>query len=225
MNQPLDASSRSILVEGVTDRQVVSRLMRRSCTGFDDREICILNRRGKDKLLADLPNQLQAPKVTSDLNRAAVGVILDADDSVDQIWEEVRAKLKSAGAKLPKVPDPDGTIIKRCGSIPRIGVWIMPDNHSTGELEHFLAAMIPEEDVDWSAARQYVRNSERKFGKKGMRAKVHAWIATRESPSRFDEAIMNGDLRTDGELCQTFITWLNRLFTDDPLAAPPNPAA
>ena len=64
-----------------------------------------------------------------------------------------------------------------------------------------------------------MHNSERKFGKKRTRAEVWARLATRKEPSRFDEAIKNGDLNINDELCQRFMAWLNRLFAPEDGAA------
>ena len=47
---------------------------------------------------------------------------------------------------LPDKPEPSGTIIE--GRL-RIGIWLMPDNSSIGELEDFVGSMIPCGDPVW----------------------------------------------------------------------------
>ena len=99
---------------------------------------------------------------------------------------------------------------------PRIGVWIMPDNISDGELENFVAQMVPTGDPVWPRSEGYIASipeSEREFiEKKTTRAIVHAWLATREDPRQMGTAIRAGDLDIDSALCQRFLAWLQRLF-------------
>ena len=45
-----------------------------------------------------------------------------------------------------------------------------------------------------------------------MRAKVHAWLATRGEPRKMGSAIYAQDLRVDGPLSTTFANWLQELF-------------
>ncbi len=92
----------------------------------------------------------------------------------------------------------------------------MPDNTSTGELEDFVAQMIPEDDAVWPLARQYIQGipkERRRFTAKKMRkAEVYAWLATRKEPGPMGAAIGKRDLSTDGQLCRKFSQWLGRLF-------------
>ena len=49
---------------------------------------------------------------------------------------------------------------------PSIGVWLMPDNQSTGELEDFVAQMIPPGDPVWPRSEYYIEGipePDRKF--------------------------------------------------------------
>ena len=69
---------------------------------------------------------------------------------------------------------------------PASGIWLMPDNKSPGELEDFIASMIPSEDPVWPLSKDYIdaipeEHREFKEGKI-QRAKVHAWLAAREEP-------------------------------------------
>ena len=100
--------------------------------------------------------------------------------------------------------------------MPRIGIWLMPDNQSPGELEDFVAQMIPGSDPVWPLSQDYidgipVRN--RKFThSKTLRAKIYSWLASREDPRQMGLAIRALDLDIDGDLCTRFSNWLNRLF-------------
>ncbi len=92
----------------------------------------------------------------------------------------------------------------------------MPDNVSGGELEDFVAQMVPESDPIWPKSKNYIASigdSERRFSdKKTTRAIVHAWLATLEDPRQMGTAITARDLEVRGEPCQRFVRWLQRLF-------------
>ena len=92
----------------------------------------------------------------------------------------------------------------------------MPDNEVTGELEDFVRSMLPDDDPVWPRSESYIDGipeSYRKFtDNKVLRAKVHAWLATRKIPRLMGVAVRDGDLRIDGELATRFLDWLRQLF-------------
>ena len=92
----------------------------------------------------------------------------------------------------------------------------MPDNKSQGELEDFVLKMMPDGDKIWPLSRKYIENipvSDRKFVlEKTGKAKLYAWLATRKEPGRIGAAFGAHDLEIDGDLCQSFLTWLINLF-------------
>ena len=147
----------------------------------------------------------------------AVGFVVDADDEPEEHWLQVVNEIAKANnsIRLPSSPDPNGTIIPGEVGSPRIGIWVMPDNKSTGELEDFATLMIPSGDPVWPLAQNYINGipQPRKFDNdKIAKAEVHAWLAARKYPGLVGLAIREGDLDTSGQLAQTFLAWLARLF-------------
>lgn len=193
-----------LLVEGPDDKHVVRHLSDRFA---EMPEFCVSHKEGIDTLLGDIGLELQAP------GRAALGIVVDANDDLDARWRAVSDRLRKEGIEAPGCPGPDGTIIN--GS-PRVGIWLMSDNQSSGELEDFVTQMIPEDDPIWPRSQRYIDDipeGDRKFSaKKTQRARIHAWLATREDPRWMGFAIGAGDLRVDGALSTTFAEWLRRLF-------------
>jgi len=166
---------------------------------------------GVDNLLDAIDTEIQTPGLQ------AMGILVDANDDVDARWGAVKGRLALANVALPDSPHPAGTIIaeRPDAGMPRVGVWLMPDNAAPGELEDFVIQMIPDRDAVWPLAQRYIDGipcAERKFKKKILRAQVHAWLASREDPRRMGEAIRTRDLEIDGPLCQQFVAWLQRLF-------------
>ena len=92
----------------------------------------------------------------------------------------------------------------------------MPDNENPSELEDFVIEMIPDGDVVWPRAQSYIDGipaADRPFSEgKRQRARLYAWLATREEPRRMAAAIGTHDLDINGPLCRRFVDWLKRLF-------------
>jgi hypothetical protein len=199
-----------LLVEGPDDAHVVRHVSQRSdaIADFSIRQKC-----GVEKLLAAIDTEVQ----TSGLR--AMGILVDANEDVAARWDAVKGRLAPAKVALPDSPVPSGTIVegRPHDGIPRVGVWLMPDNGSPGELEDFVAQMIPAGDAVWPLSKIYIDGipcAEKKFRpKKKKRAQVHAWLAAREDPRLMGAAIGAGDLAVDGPLCQEFVSWLKALFT------------
>jgi hypothetical protein len=75
-------------------------------------------------------------KPGTDLER--FGIVIDADADCRTRWQEVKRVLSRAGyGDIPEDPDPIGTVIEH-EDLPRVGVWIMPDNILPGMLEDWL---------------------------------------------------------------------------------------
>ena len=221
---PSQASDRVLLVEGQDDKHVVLHLCKQHQAtlsfffvdpdnadpqvAVSDRQAVSIRDAGNiDKVLESIIPEIKAP------GRQAVGILVDANDDVTGRWEAIRNRLQGADINLPQHLSPDGTIIQ---ANPRIGIWLMPDNMSVGELEDFVVQMIPEGDHVWPLSRHYIEGipqEERKFSDgKILRAQLYAWLAAREDPRRMGLAIRARDLKVDGALSQKFVTWLNNLF-------------
>ena len=212
---PSRPEPRVLLVEGQNDKHVVLQLCNRhpaipdfyiQDAGAGD--VGDQDSGGIEKLLASIGPQALAP------GRETLGILADTDDSLQSRWDELAHQLGGVGIPLPPSPEPGGTIIP--ASRLRVGVWLMPNNQNTGELEDFVAQMIPQADPVWPLARQYIANipmPDRKFAAgKTRRAEIHAWLAARAEPRLMGSAIHTLDLSTNAPLCQTFLTWLNHLF-------------
>ena len=209
--QESDSHPRVLLVEGPDDKHVVIHLSERSGLA---QNFVIVEKEGINTLLDSIEVEVDIP------GRTVVGIVLDANDDLDARWRAVKGRLNRVRREdhfdlpeLPAKPVPKGTIIE---GRPRIGVWLMPDNGSTGELEDFVGRMIPAADPVWPRAEAYIEGipqAERKFTTgKIQRAKVHAWLAAREAPRPMGLAIKAGDLNTNAANSMAFVDWLRTLF-------------
>ena len=202
----METHARLLLVEGQDDHHVVRHIRDRQ--GLIP-SFSISSRGSVEQVLRAIPIEALAQ------GRQSLGIIVDANTDMQARWNAITYRLQAAniGINVPPSPSPDGTIIE---GIPRIGIWLMPDNQSQGELEDFVADMIPSDDPVWPRAQDYIEGipiPDRKFtSQKTSRAKVHAWLAAREDPRQMGAAIGARDLNIGGTLCIDFISWLDRLF-------------
>ena len=213
--QESDSHPRVLLVEGRDDKHVVIHLSERSGLAHN---FMIVEKEGKDSLLDSIEVEVDIP------GRTVLGIVLDANDDLNARWQAVTDRLYRLRQEdhfnlpdLPEQPVPTGTIVE--GSL-RIGIWLMPDNGSTGELEDFVGSMIPFGDPVWPRAEAYIDGippNERKFAPgKIQRGKVHAWLATRQDPRPMGLAIKAGDLDTNAANASAFADWLRTLFLEKP---------
>ena len=197
-----------MLVEGNDDFNVVWRIAEIS----EIPQFHIQQAAGIDNLLDRIESHVNFP------GRRAAGILVDANDDLPTRWQAVSDRLAPLGITLPQNPDPAGTIIPAQGRLPRIGVWLWPDNRNPGELEDFIISLIPQNDPIWPLSENYIDTilarhlNEFTPGKKS-RAQVHAWLAVREDPRRMGQAIQYGDLNPNAPPFAAFATWLTRLFT------------
>lgn len=178
--------------------------------GLDISPCDVVAKNGVREVIKSITNEIKAP------GRTAVGFVLDANDELYDRWASINNQLRKVSLGLPDKPIRSGTIVSRT---PRVGIWLMPDNESPGELEDFVAQMIPDDDPIWPLAKQYIGGipeADRQFTlKKARRAEVYAWLSARKNPGLMGAAIGKHDLKTDGTVCREFSQWLRRLFERD----------
>jgi hypothetical protein len=200
-----------LLVEGVDDEHVLRHL----CRNRGGLQLDVENLGGVDKLLDSFPIRLKAAG-----DGAIVGVVIDADADLASRWQSLRDRLIAVGyEKLPDNPAAEGTIVEPPAGkfLPRVGIWIMPDNQTKGILEDFLRFLVPEgsalfEHVKSSVAA--IPQSERRFHQLAEpKAVIHTWLAWQEEPGKpLGTAITARYLDPDVTQVDDLISWLNRLY-------------
>ncbi len=202
-----DPSQLVLLVEGPNDEHVVKQICNRS---GPLPKFKIIAREGIAPLLRSIGGEISVS------GSVAVGIVVDANDDLNARWQAIQNRLSEHQITLPNTPDPSGTVVEGGARIPRIGVWLMPDNQSSGELENFIEMMIPDEDAVWPLSKAYIDRipqRHRKFKEgKTLRACVHAWLAAREKPRPMGLAIKTKDLDATVPPCMKFVDWLRELF-------------
>lgn len=199
-----------LLVEGSNDGHVAIHIWK-SHHGSGSAPFEIIDKKGIGNLLKSLYLEF------STYDREVIGILIDANDNPGKRWKEIVGQLEEfPEISIPQKPEGLGTIID---NQPRIGIWMMPDNQSSGELENFIHQLIPDRDPVWPRSCDYINGIPEKDGKfslrKKLRAQIHAWLATRERPRPMGAAIGCGDLDVQVPLANEFYEWLCRLFHEE----------
>lgn len=197
-------AARLLLVEGRDDKHVVIHLrgQHQQIPEFE-----VTEKESISKLVDSIPAELKVS------GRIALGIMVDGNENPEARWDSITGILHSAGIDAPAAIDAAGTIIE---GPPRVGIWLMPDNQSEGELEDFVSNLVPDEDPVWPRAKDYIDDiptKDRKFKhKKRSRAILAAWLATREDPRQMGLAIKTQDLDANQPPALIFADWLRRTF-------------
>lgn len=207
-----ESESKVLIVEGKDDKHVILHIAQRTKLNLAWEDI--IDKNGVDRLIPSMTSEVKVP------GRAAIGFILDADERPRDRWKSIVDCFDKIRVMLPDTPNRCGTIISEAPErgMPRIGVWLMPDNNLAcrGELEDFVKCMIPENDPIFPLAESFIESineEDRVFrSHKKSKAEVHAWLATRKEPGPMGLAIQRKDLDINGELCKRFVSWINCLF-------------
>ncbi len=209
MALPGETSDRVLLVEGQDDEHVVGHLCTQSglARNFD-----IVPKGGFPEVLKSIPVELAVS------GRSALGVVVDTNDNPEARWQAVRDRFKRRDIVLPSHPDPEGVVLE---GRPRVGVWLMPDNQSPGQLEDLVATMIPAEDVVWRLAQEFVdRIPEPERSSPTIKVQVHTWLAARAEARPMGSAIGTGHLEATSPAAISFINWLQHLFHESGAGGP-----
>lgn len=205
-----------LVVEGKNDQHVIWAL----CEQYGVKETFTVEtpnvkNGGVDSLLNSIPVRLKTSRLT------ALGIVLDADQNLEGRWQSVKNRLLESGyVSLPEKPDPEGTLIIQ-PKMPKIGVWIMPNNHLPGMLENFIAELIPDQDELSPLAKSILQEIEQKnlnrySPNQHPKAFIHTWLAWQENPGQpMGQAITAHVLNHNVPLAKSFIKWLGRVFNED----------
>jgi hypothetical protein len=200
--------SKVLLVEGSNDCHVIVAL----CTVHVVPEIFgIYDCEGEDNVTRRANALIPSPDPPR-----VIGMVLDADTpDLTRRWQSIRDKLARHGYAFPSQPNPSGTILEAF-DLPRLGIWLMPNNQLTGMLENFCSAMISAKQLEVAEAAIALAKKEGVATFKDVhkaKALVHAHLAWQDEPGRpLGQAITAGTLMPETPLARAFTDWLKLLF-------------
>jgi hypothetical protein len=208
LNDKIDA----LFVEGPDDGAVVNALVKK-IVGIDlarapRRIVRTRDEGGGDAwALRELRSYIETARPT-----ARVGLIVDRDSAANDKWPAVSSILRELGVKPPDGPSAEGAIVDG-----RYGIWMWPDNVSHGDLETFVAGIVPQ-----SAALTYAveacrvakdeHAAEYELGDARKAAlKVRSVWRDASAAGGYGHLIRNLEL-TQTAASGAFLAWFTRLF-------------
>jgi hypothetical protein len=195
-----------LLVEGADDQGICVALLR----AMKHEHVHVQSKDGYENLRPVIAAEIKGP------GRTHLGIVVDADDNPAGRWASLRDVLTPLGYVLPAAPEPAGTVVEG-NNLPRLGLWLMPDNVSPGMVEDFISALIPAADDLMSRAVTAVEEipaEQRKFKPTYLRkAEVHTWLAWQAEPGKpMGQAITKAYLDGAAIAAAPFRAWLQHLF-------------
>ena len=219
MTEPIhsrDAIIDSILIlEGPDDFHFFNALLDHSnCSSLKNR-VHRTSPHGVVNAINGFKLQLKIDKITS------LGLVIDADENIAQRWAQVKRILHEANySDIPDAPDPTGIVLNDVQAIvPKVGVWIMPNNKLPGSLEDYVRMLVPKKNQLLARAGRSVNSiklEKRLFLKQHLtKAVIHTWLAWQELPGEpMGRAITKGYLDLDTLEARSLISWLHRLYLE-----------
>ena len=206
------AGENVLLVEGTNDQNVFWHLMNNHGIARGIVEVKPFG--GVKNLLTALPIQLRSTEIKR------LGIVVDADTDLSPRWESLRNILIAYNYKnVPVLPLSEGTIVEAedlpVVRVPKVGVWIMPDNQTPGMLEHFVSFLGATTDPLWAVADDCLDHLPEKHFTENQRIKahIHTWLAWQEEPGQpMGIAITKTFLDAKAPHAQQLIAWIRRLF-------------
>ena len=134
---------KKLLVEGDTDKRVMPFLLEANGVVWNaggQPVVHIESYDGVEEMLK--PGAIEGELAASGLE--ALGAVVDANGDAHRQWTRIRNRCQEHLPPLPTAIPEEGLQVATAAG-PRFGVWIMPDNRSTGMLEDFLAQLAPNE--------------------------------------------------------------------------------
>ena len=207
------ADRKILLVEGTDDEHVLMHICgNRDIPRIDE----IRSHGGVDELLEVIPVRISLTEPGD-----VFGVVIDADTNLANRWRSVRDRIIDTGyLDVPEQPVAEGTILNPPADsrLPRLGLWVMPNNQSPGILENFLQFLIPDGDALLAYAKACLQNlPERRFiANDEPKALIHTWLAWQEEPGKpYGTAITARFLDPYQPEADILAAWLRRLFFPD----------
>jgi len=141
-------------------------------------DIMVESYQGKD----NLPKYLKTLKVRPNFAQlVSIGITRDTDDkSITSIFESICSALTKANLSIPN------SLSQSSQDIPKISIFILPDNQNSGMLETLCLASLKDDNA-LNCVNQYfdcISQESQIFPKNIDKAKIHAWLASREIPDK-----------------------------------------
>lgn len=204
-----------LIVEGYTDLNTVVGVMRKHAEWPDTKAHAPvwISRGGSVKEI--LHNENVEAMVTAKGLRN-LGLMVDANSSCEGRYESIRGRFVEYFPTMPERISPHGLIVENADGI-RLGVWIMPDNHSSGAVEDFLIGLVPEgSKILMERTINHVESMHNisPFRRSHVhKARLYSWLALQDPPTMDPlKALYTGALDAKHPTATEFVNWFIELY-------------
>ena len=147
-----------------------------------------------------------------------IGIVIDADNpDIKSKWSAIKDRLNKAGYTVPNTPISGGTILDYNNGMPKIGIWLMPDNNIDGMLEDFCSQLAGTEAIDFARACVLQAKDKGYSTYKDVhlsKATIHTFLAWQDEPGMpLGQAVTSKALDGAQPLAQEFIQFITELFS------------
>ena len=199
--------NQQLLVEGNDDKHVIWAL----CEKFAIvQNFEVIDCKGINLLQEQITVRLKQSDIRT------IGIIVDADADLQKRWNSISSIISEQGFHCPPEIPSEGFIVLK-GEI-KIGIWIMPNNNTTGMLEDFISFLVPVDDKlflrsNATLSQMEQENINRYSLTHKSKALIHTWLAWQSDPGTpMGLAITKKYLTNTEENCSVFIKWINDTF-------------
>ena len=222
----IDSKSESeslLLVEGVNDCHAIHQIM---WLVHKQEPLFGIHECGNDDGALD---SLSARLVTTEPRQKILGLVLDSDIAGLTEAEVIQARLNQLVSrinpfyKLPSVFPEAGMILMPrqeradAARLPKLGVWLMPNNKAYGMLEDLLSASLRENEFKYTetVVRKAKIDQIATYRDTHLaKAIIRSFMAWQDPPDiqYIGQAIRNGTFTNLVSECDVFVHWLEGLF-------------
>jgi hypothetical protein len=211
-----NASRSRLIVEGHDDKHSVIGLMRWHIEwpkGIDRAPVYIDVGNSADEILerAFISTLVKSSEIDT------IGIMVDADANPAGRYESIKSICDGMFYNLPKTMPSTGLIVENDHK-QRLGLWIMPDNYSSGCLETFLHYLVPNSaDEVWAHARESTEKA-RVIGATYRdphipKASIYTWLAWQDPPGQSPGlALTKKILNPHSGYTDPFVKWFRELY-------------
>ncbi len=146
-----------------------------------------------------------------------VGIILDADNDIGDRYQKIKeSKVGKFYKKLP-ISMPKSGLIHVEDGLPKLGIWIMPNNRDSGALEDFylkLATNINTKFINGLINQAKSKNLTSFKPQHRKKAIMHTYFAWQDTPGMpLHSSINKIALDNEAGIADKFKSWLIELFS------------
>jgi hypothetical protein len=203
-----------LLVEGVDDCYAIAELMGKHVRWgerSEDRPVYIQACNG-----GELDKDFISLKLREDKLRC-LGIVIDADNSLQGRWNMVRTPCLKYFPGIAEAVVEGGLIVSNEEG-KRLGIWIMPDNKSSGMIETFFGFLVPDgQEPLWVRAQEAAKTAKSNgapFKDCHLdKANIHTWLSWQDPPGQsMGRALVKNMLNPHAEYALPFVTWFMNLY-------------